>query len=798
MNIIRKFMESGSKPEVVSIPSGQLYLTRSRQSPKSSSECLYNDATVTVRACARYAYELVVRKQAEEELTPGAEDDDEDDGLSELSGQSTEDEWVFRLDETLRLHRRWNKSGELTVVWRNTKGDCGEKFQFVVNSDIPLGDVEDFLETVYRCEYEAKYRRLASEATEQDLKQFDFSYLANHDSAVFFSDDETEVREPEFLSAQMGALAISDDDSDEDPDLYEDALDEPQPRLHTNPPGVVRFLQYGDLSVYDPMTGRYALQERNVNVALLQDNKHRYVYIEGSEIILAVETLPEVNPFLEVGIRSFLFNYTHEGIVLSYKVKFKNAAAFTHFHLHWTIALWEMSTGQKWSDLSETEQNYILYSTSGKNEELDVFLEEPENQNDTLGDAQIGTDEQEEEEEEEAEGSNLLISSSSFGDDEYDERRAEREYEESTSNVGNKALAVGFKSDRTFVLRGDKIGVFKTSDADSLDFVTAINEVSDIKGNVLNPNSAMLYTEDRALILQDENHKERLFKMDLERGKVVEEWVAGGRDVLQIGPNKKFDQLTSEQTFLGIAPNSVFQMDPRLSGQNKVVSSSDYSYSSVRDLRSLCTTQLGYVAVGSNKGEIRLYDKLGKRAKTLIPALGEPIRHLCASADGKWLLATCKSSILLFDTEVKEGRNAGALAYQKSFSQGALPQCYVLKVDPSTAIYMQTETGAPIEFTKATFNTGLDTKEQTITTSTGPFAMVWPIKSILQGKKTPYVIKKYHSNVTEESFKFGSDRNVIVALKDDISMAKKKSFRAPSRAMLTKMGKQKSRKASKE
>jgi len=33
---------------------------------------------------------------------------------------------------------------------------------------------------------------------------------------------------------------------------------------------------------------------------------------------------------------------------------------------------------------------------------------------------------------------------------------------------------------------------------------------------------------------------------------------------------------------------------------------------------------IGDVAVGSMKGEIRLYNKVGKQAKTLIPALGDP------------------------------------------------------------------------------------------------------------------------------------------------------------------------------
>jgi hypothetical protein len=47
-------------------------------------------------------------------------------------------------------------------------------------------------------------------------------------------------------------------------------------------------------------------------------------------------------------------------------------------------------------------------------------------------------------------------------DEEYDAR------EQPQSDAFNSALAVGYKSDRSFVVRGDRIGVFRHTDSDGL------------------------------------------------------------------------------------------------------------------------------------------------------------------------------------------------------------------------------------------------------------------------------------------------------------------------------------------
>src|SRR5690606_35055048 len=135
----------------------------------------------------------------------------------------------------------------------------------------------------------------------------------------------------------------------------------------------------------------------------------------------------------------------------------------------------------------------------------------------------------------------------------------------------------------------------------------------------------------------------------------------------------------------------------------------------------------------SNKGDIRLFDRLGINAKTHIPALGEAIIGLDISADGKWILATCKTHLLLVDTEQKDGKSAGELGSEKSFAEDSKPRPRRLGLNPSHVAQMQHETKQPLSFTVAKFNTGLDATETTIVTSTGPFVVTWNLRKVQRG-----------------------------------------------------------------
>src|ERR1700710_1392874 len=113
--------------------------------------------------------------------------------------------------------------------------------------------------------------------------------------------------------------------------------------------------------------------------------------------------------------------------------------------------------------------------------------------------------------------------------------------------------------------------------------------------------------------------------------------------------------MTDQQTFLGLSDKAMYRVDPRLSG-NKLVDANMKQYASKTGFTSATTTEKGYIAIGSEKGDIRLYDRLGVIAKTNLPALGDPIIGLDVSADGRWVLATSKNYLLLVDNLQKSGK----------------------------------------------------------------------------------------------------------------------------------------------
>ena len=238
--------------------------------------------------------------------------------------------------------------------------------------------------------------------------------------------------------------------------------------------------------------------------------------------------------------------------------------------------------------------------------------------------------------------------------------------------------------------------------------------------------------------------------------------------------------MTGEQTFLGLSRNALYRIDPRLAG-NKLVDSELKQYVSKNEFSAAATTEIGYIAVASNKGDIRMFDRLGINAKTHIPALGEPIIGLDVSADGRWVLATCRTYLLLIDALQKEGKNEGKLGFEKSFSKDSKPQPHRLALQPAHVAQFQHETGAPLSFTPARFNTGVDDKETSIITATGPFIVTWNLKKVQARRKDQYTIKRYAEEVKADDFKFGSDKNVIVALPNEVNMVAKQSFKKPTR-----------------
>ncbi len=115
--------------------------------------------------------------------------------------------------------------------------------------------------------------------------------------------------------------------------------------------------------------------------------------------------------------------------------------------------------------------------------------------------------------------------------------------------------------------------------------------------------------------------------------------------------------------------------------------------------------------------------------QTALPALGDPIIGVDVTADGRYLVATCKTYLLLIDTLIGDGRYKGSLGFDRSFPADSKPIPRRLQLKPEHLAYMQTE----VSFTPARFNAGVDAEEKTIVTSTGPFVITCECEASLAG-----------------------------------------------------------------
>lgn len=788
MNIIKKFMQIGEKQEVLMIPSGEFNLLRSSKSPKSSLECIYNDAMLRIRKNGEYNFELVVSKivDVNENVDDNSSDYTDDSSVLSVTSNRREEEWTFTLDENLSFNKEWNKRGDAAFVWCNTLGDVEvEKVQFVITPLLTLNEIDDFLTTVYRCMYEHKYRKHAADVSREEL----FKFQPTPNKELFVNESDSPV--PEDLGVTLSEYGPSEElvNLDSDRDEFVDAEEtsssaskstkklagkktsstkvkkekNEQKPFQKAPEGEVLCLKKAELSVYDPFQEEFIEQEKVASVALIETNSYEYyLAIEGQEIKFGVNVLPATNPSFASSNTSFTFNYTVSRITLSYRLIFKNMKDFTDFEGTWSKCVWMTLNKKDWGDISESEQRYIEDSIAGDLErDLDNILKLD--------------DEESDHESDEEEYSKKIISSEAFEKPGSGSSRP--------SSKGNSSLTVAFRGNRSYVVRDNNIGVFKVSDDDDLEFVSAIKDVMTSNKKFVDPQDPMMYLEDRAMVFSDRENKNTLYKMDIEKNKIVDEWQVGDKSVVQYGPTKKFDQLTGEQTMLCLSKNGVFKIDPRVNGSNKIVQDESKEYATKYNFSSIATTQHGYIAIGSKRGEIRLYDRLGIRAKTLIPSLGQPIKYLCTSADGKWLLATCDSSLLLMDLQIKSGKNAGEIGFLKSMPVGDNVKTYILKISPEHATHILNQTKKPLCFSRAYFNTGIGEKEDTIVTSNGPFAISWSIPKVVKGDKKPYKLDWYDSPIIENNFEFGNKDNVIVALKDDVSLSKIKNFKKANKSV---------------
>jgi len=161
-------------------------------------------------------------------------------------------------------------------------------------------------------------------------------------------------------------------------------------------------------------------------------------------------------------------------------------------------------------------------------------------------------------------------------------------------------------------------------------------------------------------------HSTGLHQFDIETGKIVTEWKfeKDGTDITMrdVTNDSKGAQLDpSGSTFLGLDDNRLCRWDMRDRNgmvQNLANASTPvlnwaqgHQFSRGTNFQCFATTGDGSIVVGSIDGKIRLYSSNSMRqAKTAFPGLGSPITHVDVTFDGKWILGTTDTYLILVCT----------------------------------------------------------------------------------------------------------------------------------------------------
>lgn len=251
------------------------------------------------------------------------------------------------------------------------------------------------------------------------------------------------------------------------------------------------------------------------------------------------------------------------------------------------------------------------------------------------------------------------------------------EFEEAASDGGIQSLALG-ALDNSFLVNDSGVQVVKNFSHGIHGkgvYVKFDNGSKNVGGSSQysnrTPQKALLMKGETNMLLmtplkEGKPHSSGVNQLDIETGKIVTEWKfeKDGADLnmRDITNDTKGSQLNpSDSTFLGLNDNILSQWDMRdRRGVVQNIAHSDspvlnwtkgHQFSRGTNFQCFATTGDGSIVVGSIDGKIRLYSTTSMRqAKTAFPGLGSPITHVDVTYDGKWILGTTDTYLILIST----------------------------------------------------------------------------------------------------------------------------------------------------
>lgn len=451
-------------------------------------------------------------EEGEEDLL--AEEGGEDAALDALAADK--DEKTFLLDEGLQFRTDVRSTGEKIFAWRDLSGDVDDLWEFVCDASIKPETAALFERVALQCVYERKYRTSHEHATEDDLEALSFYEEPIPDASPVSSPTSTTIlpeipppAEELFPNTTKEAMSKKAAGKGKVPHVTEDPTAAPPSVAQPHSLGILTEGE-AELHLFDFPSGSFIRQDAKVQVEVSDIGEWNYwLHITGDEREwLGQPVVEDINPVFNYEYKSFIFNhYLEDGSAYSWLLMYKNQEELESIQNGVMQALWEHLNKMKWGKAKDTDRDYVMEAFQDM-----TMKDAPDEEHEV-------EEEEEEEEEEEYESANDQRS------EHYDSDESEEDVETGPKDgAENSQLAVGYKHDRSFVVRGNKIGVFKHTADNQLQFSTTISNVMTPKGKAFNPHKVMLHQQDQDMILQNLDQPNNLYRMDLETGKVVDEW----------------------------------------------------------------------------------------------------------------------------------------------------------------------------------------------------------------------------------------------------------------------------------
>ena len=351
-----------------------------------------------------------------------------------------------------------------------------------------------------------------------------------------------------------------------------------------------------------------------------------------------------------------------------------------------------------------------------------------------------------------------------------DDNYKEVESSSNNNNVFNKFCIDSLSNDRTFcVNNNNEIVVYKSNTHDDvLEKLSSLPVIQEYKGKNVVLNKGLLYKSEQNMLLLDQNNPYVLYQFDLPKGKIVNEWKTDKTTISDICPLRRNGQTTDEKVIYGVNPKSVFTLDERVNNKNNI--GDIKMYQQKNHANKIISTGEGQFVTGSEKGDLRFYDRIGIKAKNLLSLYGDPIRHIEISCDDQYLLLTCDKYLLLINVTDKNGEES---AFKKTIKQDERRGPLTLQLKTKDIAKYELQDKA---FTPARFDLN-ESGVNNIITSLGEYIIIWNYNDIRKGKMNNYKIKKADDLVIDNYFKVGKGNKIIIGMPTKVRMQNLKKIK---------------------